>query len=161
MMRRPPVTLPALATMAATFLAACGTTSPSAAAVPRTFYGVVPEAPLNSADYAEMAADRVGALRFQVFWPQTEPLGPVLGIHNYVWSATDAMVTGAIQNGIRPLPVLFGTPSYLTSCPATDRICQIKIPVKTAQEEDRLSRTSSARRWNAMALSRRWARPAG
>jgi hypothetical protein len=123
-----------MAAFAATLVSLFGTASPSSAAVPRTFYGVVPETTLTDGDYAGMAADRVGGLRFQMFWPQIEPLEPVLGIHAYEWSATDAIVKGAVENGIQPLPVVFGTPSYLSDCAGGGRRCQVKIPVKTAPQ---------------------------
>ena len=55
-----------IATLLAVVLAACGSTT--SAAIPRTFYGMVPETTLTSQDFTKMKEAGVGSLRDPRTW---------------------------------------------------------------------------------------------
>jgi hypothetical protein len=95
-----------IATLLAVVLAACGSTT--SAAIPRTFYGMVPETTLTSQDFTKMKEAGVGSLRFQIYWPSVKP-GLLAA---YDWDSTDAIVVGAAERGIKLLPYLDGTPGW-------------------------------------------------
>jgi len=95
-----------MATLLALVLAACGSTS--SAAIPRDFYGMVPETTLTQDDFTRMQAAGVGSLRFQIYWPSVKT--SLLAAYN--WDATDAVVLGAAERGIKLLPYLDGTPGW-------------------------------------------------
>jgi hypothetical protein len=101
----------ALATLAlaAATLAVAGT---AGAAVPKTFYGVVPQAPLTASDFERMGQGRVGTLRFELFWAGVDPT-PAAG--DYDWSAPDAIVANAAANGIQTLPFIYSTPTWVAN----------------------------------------------
>jgi hypothetical protein len=82
----------------------------AAHAVPRTFFGVVPQAPLMADDYERMGAANVGLLRVQLSWPATDPT-PAAADED--WSASDAVVADAARHAIRVLPFVYGTPSWV------------------------------------------------
>src|SRR5512134_2427583 len=90
--------LAGLAALVAATLIAAGAAN---AAVPKTFYGIVPQAPLTTSDYERMGEGKVGTLRFELFWAGVDP-SPAAG--DYDWSAPDAIVANAASNGIQPLP---------------------------------------------------------
>ncbi len=95
-----------MTTLLAVVLAACGSTS--SAAIPRSFYGMVPETTLTQQDFSRMEAAGVGSLRFQIYWPSVKP--GLLSAYN--WDTTDAVVLGAAERGIKLLPYLDGTPGW-------------------------------------------------
>ncbi|MGH2952120.1 MAG: hypothetical protein ACRDKX_08755 [Solirubrobacterales bacterium] len=82
--------------------------APSASAVPRTFYGVVPQTQLLDADYARMGQGKVGILRIIMNWSAVEQAPDA-----YTWAGYDAIVAGAARNGITVLPFLYGTPPWV------------------------------------------------
>jgi polysaccharide biosynthesis protein PslG len=92
----------AIATVAATIGAS------AASAVPRSFFGVVPQTALTTADLDRMGQGQVGTLRIILNWSQIETAPDV-----YDWSGVDFLVTGAARNGIKVLPFLYGTPSWV------------------------------------------------
>jgi hypothetical protein len=117
----------AVAAAAASLFVAVAGATPSSAAVPRAFYGIVPFAPLNSSDFVRMGQAKVGSLRFQITWSSMQQSrgGPI----NF--AATDAKVAGAAFEGIEPFPTLFGTPKFESGCGSVD--CQRHIETsKTA-----------------------------
>jgi hypothetical protein len=61
-----------------------------------------------SGDYDLMSEGGVEVLRFPVEWAQVEPSPGA-----YDWSATDAIVQGAVARGIAPLPFVWATPPWL------------------------------------------------
>lgn len=111
-------------------VAACGSAQPAKAPAKPTgpFYGAVTETPLTGSDFARMHDAGVKVLRFQLYWPtvQPSPRGP------FVWDKVDKIVAGAAANGVRPLPILFGTPGYETKCGTHD--CLIRLPIATARQ---------------------------
>jgi hypothetical protein len=80
-----------------------------ARAVPRSFFGVVPQAPLEGLDYFRMPEAHVGLLRFQIDWGGIDP-SPEPGGRD--WLATDAVVGDAARQGIRVLPFLYSAPEW-------------------------------------------------
>lgn len=80
------------------------------AAVPKTFYGVVPQAPLTEADFDRMQQGRVGTLRFELYWAGVDTT-PSSGDYN--WAASDAIVANAASRGIQPLPFVYSTPDWV------------------------------------------------
>ncbi len=87
------------------FVALC----PIARAAPKSFFGVVPQAPLEAADYPRMAEAHVGLLRLQLNWAAIDPAGAA---GDPDWAGTDAAVGDAARSGIRVLPFVFGAPSW-------------------------------------------------
>jgi hypothetical protein len=122
-----------LAALTAAGCGGSGSTStappPPVPPAPRDFYGVAANINdvLTPADYANMQAAGVKTLRLIFFWPSIQSsLG---GAYN--WSNIDPKVEAAAKHGIRVLPVLIGTPSFLTGC--TERNCQVRLPNKTPE----------------------------
>lgn len=82
------------------------------ATVPRGFFGVVPQGPLAAADFARMQGV-VGTLRIPIYWPAVEPRQGQLD-----FAALDATIAAAAESGVRVLPFVYGTPSWLAADPA-------------------------------------------
>lgn len=80
--------------------------------VPRGFFGVVPQGSLASVDFQRMR-DVVGTLRIPIYWPQVEPRKA-----EFDFDALDSVVTKAAASGVRVLPFVYGTPSWLEPNPA-------------------------------------------
>jgi hypothetical protein len=102
----------ALAALLASSLALLLASAPSAVArpaVPRGFFGVVPQGPLASADFERMHGV-VGTLRIPVYWPQVEPQPGELD-----FAALDAIVSAAAKSSVRVLPFVYGTPAWLSA----------------------------------------------
>lgn len=83
--------------------------SPASAKVPNGFFGVSAVAP-SSKDFSRMAKGGLGAYRFGVNWATVQRTrnGP------YNWNETDINVRHSAQNGMRSVPVLFGTPRFVS-----------------------------------------------
>lgn len=81
-------------------------------AVPRGFFGVVPQGPLGPRDFKRMRGV-VGTLRIPIYWPAVEPRSGDLD-----FGALDAIVGPAAASGVRVLPFVYGTPSWLATNPA-------------------------------------------
>jgi polysaccharide biosynthesis protein PslG len=80
----------------------------AAAAVPRHFFGVVPQLQPSSGELDRMRGT-VGALRVPLYWSQVEPRAGA-----YDFSAFDQLVEAAARRRIAVLPFVFGSPSWLT-----------------------------------------------
>ncbi len=91
-------------------LACCVLGTPARAATPPGFFGVVPQGPLEQADYERMAQAEVQTLRFQLSWALANPAPGV-----FDWTASDSVMGGAAAGGIRPLPFLFETPPWVAA----------------------------------------------
>jgi hypothetical protein len=84
---------------------------PSAgAAVPRSFYGVVPQTPVDATDFARMGQGRVGTVRVLLAWNSVDPTAAP---NDYDWSAVDSIFANAASNNVEVLPFLFGTPTWV------------------------------------------------
>jgi len=80
-----------------------------AAPVSPGFFGVVPQAPLTSHDFARMRGV-VKTIRMSIYWPECEPSPGV-----YDFRAVDRQVGAAAAAGIRVQPFVNGTPSWLAA----------------------------------------------
>lgn len=78
-----------------------------AGAVPAGFFGIVPQAPPSAADFARMEGT-VETLRMPIYWFECEP-----GRGEYDFAAVDQEVGAAAVAGIRVLPFVYGTPSWV------------------------------------------------
>jgi hypothetical protein len=87
-------------------------TAGARAKVSRGFFGVVPQGPLVAADFQRMQGV-VGTLRVPIYWPQVEPRPGELD-----FSGLDATISAAAESGVRVLPFVYGTPSWLAADPA-------------------------------------------
>jgi Beta-galactosidase/Glycosyl hydrolase catalytic core len=72
-------------------------------------YGVVTQAPLEQRDFERMNRGGVDTLRFLLRWSWVEPERG-----EYEWGATDALVRAAARRGIEALPVVYGSPAWVT-----------------------------------------------
>jgi len=80
------------------------------AAVPRGFFGVVPQGPLVEQDYERMGQAKVGTLRFELFWAGSNP-----SPGTYDWTVSDAVVGEAARNGVQTLPFVYSTPTWVAT----------------------------------------------
>jgi len=78
------------------------------AGLPGGFFGVVPQAAPTAADLTRMEGS-VETLRFPIYWSKCEP-------HRgeFDFSGPDAEIAAAAEHGIRVMPFVYGTPSWLS-----------------------------------------------
>lgn len=100
-MRARPLLLAVLATVLA-----LGPAS-AAGAVSREFYGVSSIHQPTTDEFSTMGRGRVGTLRMLLFWATVEP-----NRGERHWELCDQLIANASAQGIRVLPVLFGSPSF-------------------------------------------------
>jgi hypothetical protein len=81
-----------------------------AGAVPREFFGVAPQTTLTADDVEHMRAARIGSVRWPLLWEAVQPRRNA----EYDWAGFDQVVETAARGGIRVLPFLYGTPSWLS-----------------------------------------------
>ncbi|MGH2953377.1 MAG: hypothetical protein ACRDK9_05055 [Solirubrobacterales bacterium] len=91
-------------------LCALATAATAQAAAPRSFFGVVPQTPLETADLDRMGQARVGTLRFEIQWAVVDPT-PAAGDSDF--AGVDALVADAARNGVRVLPFIYSTPEWV------------------------------------------------
>ena len=82
--------------------------APADAKVPDDFYGVVAQGPLLASDYEVMAGGGAGVLRFPIEWSQVEPQPG-----RYEFAQIDAIVNGAVAQGIDPMPFVWSVPAWI------------------------------------------------
>lgn len=82
------------------------------AGVPSDFFGVVPQAQLSSRDFDRMEGV-VGTVRVAFDWSQIEPQPG-----HYDFAGPDGLVGEATAHGVRVLPYVYGSPSWLSDDPA-------------------------------------------
>jgi hypothetical protein len=82
------------------------------AKAPRSFFGVIAAAP-TEADYRKMGKGGLGASRVALAW------GAIQAKRNggFNWAGVDNQFRRAADNGLEPVPMLFGTPSFIKSKP--------------------------------------------
>jgi hypothetical protein len=83
---------------------------PSAQAVPKTFYGIDPQADFDSPDYPMLQSAGVGSVRFLVPWAAMQPTPSPPN-----WSSMDSVVGNLADRGITTFPFIFGTPGWVAS----------------------------------------------
>jgi Glycosyl hydrolase catalytic core len=91
--------------LAALLLPLCA--APMASAAGTEFYGIA-QGTLDAQDYAGMQAAKVHTERFLMRWRSVEP---TKGSFN--WTDTDNFIGQLASHGIRPLPFLWGSPSWV------------------------------------------------
>jgi hypothetical protein len=82
----------------------------SAQAVPRGFFGIVPQTAIGARDLARMRAGGVETLRLPLSWAGTQHSRR----SDYNWSGFDSIVAAAAEDGIEILPVLSDPPGWAT-----------------------------------------------
>ena len=84
--------------------------SPATAAVRTEFFGISQSMHrFGPRDFPRMATEaKVRTERFQLHWPDVQPTQGT-----FDWSEFDAFVGTLASNGLRPVPVLFGTPRWV------------------------------------------------
>jgi hypothetical protein len=82
----------------------------TAQALPRGFFGIVPQTELRPADFSRMRAGGVETIRVPVAWSavQSSPRG------GYEWGGLDATVEAAAKERIEVLPFLYSTPHWVS-----------------------------------------------
>jgi hypothetical protein len=103
---------PVISCLVALALLAGGPTAASAQAgavpqAPAGFFGVVPQAMPSESDFDRMGKS-VETLRMPIFWFECEP-----GEGEYDFASVDHEIGAAAERGIRVLPFVYGTPSWL------------------------------------------------
>ena len=71
--------------------------------------GVDQPTPLDGADLEAMGSTDLGAVRFGLDWPAAEPSDG-----SFDWAASDRFVGGLAAHGIESLPVVFGSPGWVS-----------------------------------------------
>jgi hypothetical protein len=97
-------------------------------AAPKGFFGVVPSAVPSPTEFDRMRQGGVGSLRFLIYWPDVQPVGPT----SYDWSDVDAIVAGSAAAGIPMLPFFYGTPGWAADCTGIpEGFCDRADPLRT------------------------------
>jgi polysaccharide biosynthesis protein PslG len=108
-----------------------GVAASPAAAVPKTFWGVVPQATPTTEQFLRLQRGRVGSIRIPVPWSAIQPVQG--GVPE--WQGVDALVRGAAIAGIDVLPFVSSAPSWAV---AVDRSIAsqppVTLPVKTGAQ---------------------------
>jgi hypothetical protein len=81
------------------------------AAAPRDFYGVMAATDPDSTEIARMGAGKVGTLRINFVWGAVQPTEAA----GFDWSHYDAIIGAAAQQGIRVLPTVYSSPTWVAS----------------------------------------------
>ncbi len=97
--------------------------APPAGPVPSDFFGIAPQTALTPADVFRMKAGGIGTVRLAVPWNAIQPTED----GGYNWVGVDAAIDVASQAGLRVLPFVYGTPSWLARKPTT-------LPIDTARQ---------------------------
>jgi hypothetical protein len=87
------------------------------------FFGIAPQTPLGLGDVFRMKAGGIGTVRLAVSWSGVQPTAD----GGYNWTGVDAAVDVAAQAGLRVMPFLYGTPSWLAPKPTA-------LPIDSAAE---------------------------
>jgi hypothetical protein len=107
--------------------------APAAGAVPAKFWGVVPQSLPTQEEFGRLQRGGVDALRFPIEWGAVEN---VKG--NPDWGYVDALVAGATESGIEPLPFITGAPTWAVKQDSVNRASHSfaprNLPVRTAVE---------------------------
>jgi hypothetical protein len=103
----------------------------AAQALPRTFWGVVPQKTPTAEQFQRLARGKVGSIRIPIPWSNVQPTQ--LGDPN--WAGVDALVAGAANAGIDVLPFVVDAPPWAV---ATDKAVAsqppMTLPVKTGAQ---------------------------
>jgi polysaccharide biosynthesis protein PslG len=98
----------------------------ASASVDRTFWGVSPQGDRpSSGEFDRMGEGRVGTFRLTFQWRQLNP-----DPDRFRWELIDPVFADAARNGIKVLPVLYGTPDWI-KCDLNPDQCRRKPPLGT------------------------------
>lgn len=85
---------------------------------PRDFYGVVPQEALSVNDYANMLDGNVGTARIAFNWASFQQVKgtckPKPTVNVCSWTVMDEVIANLAQSGVRALPILYGSPSFIS-----------------------------------------------
>ena len=84
--------------------------APASAAVPRSFFGVVPQVDPSQAEFARMGKGKVGSYRWPLSWRQVEPTEGT-----FDWTSTDNLMAELAVNNIKPVPFVCCVPEFIHS----------------------------------------------
>lgn len=88
--------------------------APAAAeALPRGFFGIAPQTGLTAEDISRMRAGGVETIRIPIEWSGAQPSAR----SDYQWGGIDRLVELAARERLEVLPVLYGTPRWLSHDP--------------------------------------------
>ncbi len=107
-----------------------GASASSAAAVPATFWGVVPQAGPSSEQVLRLKRGGVDSIRVPIVWSAVQPVrgGP------FDWTGVDGLMTSASNAGVEVLPFLTGAPKW--AVPVNRRYGSPEnLPVRTAVQK--------------------------
>jgi hypothetical protein len=107
--RRIGVAALALVTLVGAFTGSASARSP----IPATFWGVNPVAVPTDDQIRRIAAGGVGSIRVPLSWPAIQPSAGV----EPDWAGFDALVEAPARHHVRVLPVIWGSPSWVTRRP--------------------------------------------
>lgn len=100
---------PAHNTIALLVLLAAMAMPASAPAVPREFFGIVPQTILGEADAERMRVGRIGSVRVPLGWNGVQP-----GFNGgYDWGGFDDLVAVAARQHLRVLPFVYSSPEWV------------------------------------------------
>src|SRR5918996_2463173 len=115
-------------------LAALALPAAAQAAPPRDFYGVVTQdgGPPDNGDFDAMRAGGVGSIRLLAHWAQIEAQEGT-----YDWSALDASVRMAVNNGLEPMLFFWGSPTWAVNRDgyACSAGCNVYAPASSETRE--------------------------
>lgn len=121
MKSRKPTAILLLAALVALVVPATAT-SGALVSVPQGFFGVAPQGQLTPDDARYMKAGGLESVRFTLIWPAIQPTKK----SGYDWGYFDEVVEVAARAGLRVLPVINSTPSWVAKDSTT-------LPVKSAR----------------------------
>jgi hypothetical protein len=107
---------------------ALGVCAASAAALPATFFGVVPQSQLTQEQFNTLKQGGVKTMRTPLIW---EAVQPTRG-GSYNWASFDTQVERAAQSGIELLPFAIGAPTWAVptgTVPGTSAKAPAHLPV--------------------------------
>src|SRR5829696_8597320 len=85
-------------------------TPSGAQALPRGFFGIVPQTALGKEDVSRMRSGGVETIRMLLPWGSIDPTPR----GEYDWGSTDQMVALAAEQRLEVLPFLISTPGWLS-----------------------------------------------
>ncbi len=109
--------------MALTLLAVLAGAASAEARLPRDFFGIAPQTSLSAEDTNRMRSGGVDVIRYPALWSAVQPTAAA----PFDWSGLDRLVTIAARSRLDVLPVLSGTPRWLSGRETT-------LPVSNARQ---------------------------
>ena len=89
---------------------------------PEEFFGIAPQTALTTRDIEYMRSGGIGSIRIPVVWGNIQPTAKP----RYNWESLDALMSLTARSGLRVLPFVYGSPSWLTAASTT-------LPINSAR----------------------------